>query len=158
MKSDVFLCMFCVCLCMFGDPKNDYIVQITETYTYAFFYCFSSYIEVSVIHFHLILYMLCCSVSTSFIPCEYLVVLAPLWKIIFYTLNCLGTLFFDINVRVSFLSHQFYPIDQYVFCYAKITLSDYCRSIESLQIRSMSLLTLFFLKIVLAILDPLVSI
>ena len=26
--------------------KNDYIVQITETYTYAFFYCFSSYIEV----------------------------------------------------------------------------------------------------------------
>ena len=41
MKSNVF-----VYVCALAILKNDYVIQITKTYTYAFFYCFSSYIEV----------------------------------------------------------------------------------------------------------------
>ena len=41
MKSNVF-----VYVCALAILKNDSVTQITKTYTYAFFYCFSSYIEV----------------------------------------------------------------------------------------------------------------
>ena len=69
--------MFFVYVCALVMLKNDYIIQITKAYTYAFFYCFSSYIEVYNPFPLNSIYFFKVRGSTASIPCEYLVVLAP---------------------------------------------------------------------------------